>query len=170
MKNILIILLTVIFLLACSGAQIFQTKNPSYPNEPSYPNAPSYPNEPSYPNGSGTNSFIPNPYSPQPIDSSVERGNVFIENSDLLIMESLPVQITLVLEGNLPTPCNQLRVAAHPPDEQNRIQVEAYSVFDPDEICIQVLEPFKANITLGSFPTGHYSVWVNGEMVGEFDS
>jgi len=165
MKNISILLLTIIFLLACNGAQIFGTKNPSYPNEPSYPNGPSYPNEPEAEN------LIHNPYSPQPIiDSGVERGNLFLENSELLIMESFPVQITLVLEGNLPTPCHQIRVAAHLPDEQNRLQVEVYSVFDPAEICIQTLDPFKVNIALGSFPTGHYSVLVNGDVVGEFDS
>jgi hypothetical protein len=32
------------------------------------------------------------------------------------------------------------------------------------------LEPFEANIGLGSFPSGYYSVRVNGEMIGEFDS
>jgi hypothetical protein len=68
------------------------------------------------------------------------------------------------------TPCNQLRVADNPPDEQNRIDVDVYSVSDPTQMCIQVLEPFEANIGLGSFPSGHYSVWVNGDMVGEFDS
>jgi hypothetical protein len=73
-----------------------------------------------------------------------------------------------VLQGALPTPCNQLRVIARSPDEQNRIQVDVYSVVDPSQVCAQVLEPLDANIGLGSFPTGHYSVWVNGEMVGEF--
>ena len=85
-------------------------------------------------------------------------------------MESYPVQIMLALKGSLPTPCNQLRVVDNPPDKQNRIQVEVYSVLDPEQMCAQVLEPFEANIGLGSFPRGHYSVWVNGEMVGEFDS
>jgi hypothetical protein len=113
---------------------------------------------------------INNGYLPQPGDSNFSRGNVFIDSSDLLIMESYPVQIALVLKGSLPTPCNQLRVVANPPDEQNQIQVEVYSVIDPAETCIQVLEPFDANIGLGSFPSGHYSVWVNGEMAGEFDS
>jgi hypothetical protein len=113
---------------------------------------------------------INNAYLPEPGDSNFSRGNVFIDSSDLLIMESYPIQIALVLNGNLPTPCNQLRVVANPPDEQNRIQVEVYSVIDPAEMCIQVLEPFEANIGLGSFPSGHYSVWVNGAMVAEFDA
>lgn len=109
-------------------------------------------------------------YLPQRDDGNLTRGNVYIDRSELLIMESYPVQIALMLQGSLPTPCNQLRVIARPPDKENRIQVEVYSVIDPEQICAQVLEPFEANIGLGSFPSGHYSVWANGEMVGEFDA
>jgi hypothetical protein len=107
---------------------------------------------------------------PQRDDGNLTRGNVYIDRSELLIMESNPIQIALMLRGSLPTPCNKLRVIASPPDEQNRIQVDVYSVIDPEQICVQVLEPFEANTGLGSFPSGHYSVWVNGEMIGEFDS
>jgi hypothetical protein len=113
---------------------------------------------------------INNVYLPEQNDVNFSRGQVYIDSSDLLVMESYPVQIALNLKGNLPTPCNRLRVVANPPDEQNRIEIEVYSVIDPEQVCIQVLEPLDANIGLGSFPTGHYSVWVNGEMVGEFDS
>jgi hypothetical protein len=107
---------------------------------------------------------------PQRDDSNLSQGTVFIERSELLIMESYPIQVMLALQGSLPTPCNQLRVIAKPPNEQNRIQVEVYSVIDPAKACVQVLVPFEANIGLGSFPPGHYSVWVNGESIGEFDA
>ena len=110
------------------------------------------------------------PYAPQPGDSALIRGNVFIQETDLLIRESFPPQIALTLSGELPTPCHQLRVQAEEPDADNRINVEVYSVVNPDLACIQVVEPFEANISLGTYPSGHYSVWVNGEMVGEFDS
>lgn len=113
---------------------------------------------------------INNVYLPEPGDINFSRGEVFIDSSDLLIMESYPVQIALVLKGALPTPCNKLRVVANPPDEKDRIQVKVYSVINPAETCIQVLEPLDVNIGLGSYPSGHYSVWVNGDMVGEFDS
>jgi len=170
MKRFLIFLLTTTFLYACNNSQAVQTANSSYPNEPSYPNGSSYPNEASYPNEPGTDNLNSQPYAPQPGDSSRERGNAFVDSSELLVMESYPVRIMLVLEGNLPTPCNQLRVVANPPDEQNRLYIDVYSVSDPAETCIQVLDPFEANIGLGSFPSGHYSVWVNDEMTGEFDS
>jgi hypothetical protein len=109
-------------------------------------------------------------YLPQREDSNLTQENMFIDHSELLIMESYPIQISLALQGSLPTPCNQLRVIASPPDEQNRIQVDVYSVIDPDQVCTQVLEPFEVNVGLGSFQAGHYTVWVNGESAGEFDA
>ena len=109
-------------------------------------------------------------YLPQRDDGKLIQGNVFIDSSELLIMESYPIQVALVLKGSLPTPCNQLRVIAKPPDEQNYIQVEVYSITDPEMVCIQVEEPFEAHIGLGSFEPGNYSVLINGESVGEFDA
>lgn len=73
-------------------------------------------------------------------------------------------------QGSLPTPCNHLRVAVSAPNAKNRIFIDVYSVIDPNQICIQMLAPLEVNIPLGSFPPGHYSVWVNGEKIGEFDS
>ncbi len=110
------------------------------------------------------------PYAPKPNDTNLTRGNVFINESGLLIRESFPPQITLSLSGDLPTPCHELRVDVQEPDSENKINAEVYSVVDPDLVCIQVLEPFQANIDLGTFPTEHYTVWVNGEMVAEFDT
>ena len=169
MKKLLIFLLIISVLYACNGTQSTPDVQPdqgevSYPNEPSYPNAPSYPNEP------GSEDASQQPYAPQPGDAALTRGEVQLDSAEVLVMESFPVQIMLALSGSLPTPCNQLRVATNPPDNKNRILIEVYSVIETGQICVQVLEPFEANIGLGSFPAGHYTVWVNGEMVGEFDS
>lgn len=111
-----------------------------------------------------------NPYLPRAGDEHLTRGEVYIATTELLTRESEPPQIVLILRGNLPTPCNELRVVVNPPDEQNRINVDAYSLFDPNKICVQLLSPFDANIPLGSFTPGRYSVWVNGRKVGDFDS
>jgi hypothetical protein len=110
------------------------------------------------------------PYAPQPEDTNLSRGNVFIEEKGLIIRESYPPQIALSISGNLPTPCHQLRAVASQPDAENKIYVEVYTVVDPNMMCTQVLKPFSENIELGTFPGGHYSVWVNGELAGEFDS
>ena len=107
---------------------------------------------------------------PSPGDSNLTRGLVYLDSVDLITMESFPLQFMLVLKGSLPTPCNELRVAVSLPDLQNKITVDVYSVVDPITICVQVLEPFEENVPLGSFPTGHYTLWVNGEQITEFDS
>ena len=103
-----------------------------------------------------------------PEEGNMSRGEAFIESHELMIMESYPLQIRLIVSGNLPTPCHQIQVKAAGPDKLGRIHVELYSLVDPEVICIQVLEPFKTEIPLGPYPDGSYTVWLNGEQVGEF--
>lgn len=110
------------------------------------------------------------PFEPQPGDEDLQRGEALMDTFTLLTMESYPLQFALVMRGNLPTPCHELRAIVAEPDEQNRIMIETYTVFDPDEPCILVLEPFEVNIQLGSFPEGEYSVYVDGQLVAEFES
>jgi hypothetical protein len=113
---------------------------------------------------------LKNPFAPQPGDTNLTHGTVFLNEASLVIRESFPPQISLTLKGDLPTPCNQLRVEIHKPDADKKIVVDAYSVIDPDQVCTQVLQPFEEFIDLGTFPTGHYTVWVNGTLAGEFDT
>jgi len=108
------------------------------------------------------------PFAPQAGDQDLDRGNVQLEKIDLMIMESWPVQISLQVEGNLPTPCHQLRAKISEKDDDQRIEVEMYSLSHPEDICPQVLEPFDVNIPLGSFKEEGISFWVNGEKVGEY--
>jgi len=111
-----------------------------------------------------------NPYAPQPGDDRLTRANAFLDSAQLLIRETYPPQIELALQGALPTPCNRLRVEIKAPDAEKRIYVEVYSLADTKLACAQVLAPFEASVMLGSFPSGHYTVWVNGNQTGEFDA
>jgi len=113
---------------------------------------------------------VENPYAPQPSDANLVSDNVYIDQADLLILESYPLQFTLSVSGNLPDPCHHLRVTVSAPDSENRIDVQLYSLANPETMCIQVLEPFDVNIPLGSFPTGEYHLYLNGEKVAEFQS
>lgn len=112
----------------------------------------------------------PGPSVPLPDDGQQSREPVYIDEASLLIRESFPPQISLSIRGSLPTPCHHLRTEIAAPDQDNKIAVDVYSVVASDQICIQVLEPFDEQIELGTFPGGHYSVWVNGQLAGEFDS
>ena len=125
-----------------------------------------------FPTSTPVPSIPPSGYEPQPGDEQLKRGNVFLElgNSSLAIMESFPVQVNAMLNGNLPDPCHQLRVIVKPADTNNQVHLEVYSLADSSKVCITVLQPFNATIALGSFPSGHYRVYVNDELLGEFDA
>ena len=104
-------------------------------------------------------------YPPVPEDTSLTRGEFFIEAAALMPVSGNPGAYDLSVEGSLPTPCNQPRVEVNPPNAQNVIEVEAYSVVDSGMICTQVIQPFTGTVaTIAGFPAGTYTVVVNGEI------
>jgi hypothetical protein len=113
-----------------------------------------------------------NPYAPQAGDSAMMRGDVTIDSSSLSLAKSLPPQVMLSFAYFQPTACHQLRVEVSQASAQNRIDVSAYAVAEKDKPCalMALATPLPASLNLGSFPAGHYSVWLNGVEVGEFDS
>lgn len=154
MKQLLIFLLSALLLTGCSAAA--NSPDTAVTNPPEGQMTPSTPEVPDY--------------QPLPGDASLTRGNVYINSTELLIRESFPPQVSLSMKGDLPTPCHQLRVRISEPDSENKIYAEVYSIADSKRTCIQALKPFEEYIDLGVFPTGHYTVWINGEKVGEFDT
>jgi hypothetical protein len=100
------------------------------------------------------------------------RSEAAIQKSELVLLTDgladAPLHVMLSLKGTLPTPCYHLRARLSEPDKDNRIQVEVYSLYNPDEICIQVIQQFDTFIPLGSYPAGTYTVWLNGNKVGDF--
>jgi hypothetical protein len=113
-----------------------------------------------------------NPFAPQSGDSVLMRGDVKIDSSSLSLAKSQPPQVTLNFAYFQPTPCYQLRVEVSVPDLQNRINVSAYAVAEKDKPCalMALSTPLQAALNLGSFRSEHYSLWLNGAQVGEFDS
>lgn len=100
----------------------------------------------------------------------MDRGQVFVDETQLLVMESFPPQYLLQVSGSLPTPCHSVRASISEPDAQNQINVEVFSLVDPNLTCVQVLEPFQTGINLGSLPQGSYTVLLNGEQVAEIEA
>jgi inhibitor of cysteine peptidase len=99
-------------------------------------------------------------------------GAAYVESADVLVMESYPVQVAVVVEGSLPTPCHELRCTYEIQgfEDEPRLDIRVYSVADAEAVCIQMLEPFEARIgiPMQGAPDGVYVVYVNGERVGEF--
>ena len=113
-----------------------------------------------------------NPYAPQAADSALMRGEITIDSASLSLTKSQPPQVMLNFAYFQPTPCYQLRVEVSGPDAQNRTDVTAYVMAEKDKPCtlMPLATPLQASLNLGSFLSGHYSVWLNGSQVGEFDS
>jgi hypothetical protein len=148
----------ILLLTACAGQPAPVETEPPSPL-PDDPNATALP--------PGSEEPHVNPYAPAKGDEAMQRGEVFIDSQEILVLESFPLQFRLHVIGSLPTPCHELRAVVDEPDEQNRILVQIYSLIDPDMVCTQVLEPFDTSLSLGSYASGSYTVFVNGEEVGE---
>jgi hypothetical protein len=102
-----------------------------------------------------------------PIDGSVS-GEVSISSTDLLIMESFPIQVSLRVEGEKPTPCHEVFWTVE--DSGERIEITMISQVNSDQACAQVIEPFMISVPLGSWADESRDVHLNGELVGSFDS
>jgi hypothetical protein len=179
-KTMLVLMLATVWLAACSQPTPTQRAEPTRAPEKTQPVGQPYP----YPAPAVENPGVlppvdaypapgaapSNPYSPAAGDEKLERGNAFPElgASELVVMESYPLQVSLHLVGNLPTPCNQLRIAVPMPDEKNGIKVEVYSIVEKGKVCTDVLQPFDVTIPLGSYSGNKYQVYINGELLGEF--
>jgi hypothetical protein len=133
-----------------------------------FPTYSAYP-EPGTP-GAGTPVIPPSGYEPQPGDENLSRDQVYVDlfNSQILTSATETSQVKAVLQGNLPDPCHSLRVIVTPPDTNNTINLDVYSLVDPGKACITMIKPFTASIPLGSYSSGQYSVMVNGEKLGVF--
>jgi hypothetical protein len=110
-------------------------------------------------------------FEPDPEDDQLARGQAFVEfeQSEILVLESDPVQTNVILRGYLPDPCHELRVVIDGPNRRNQIFLEVYSVVETGKACVTKIEPYEATIPLGSLPAGSYSIWVNDQKLGDFD-
>lgn len=112
------------------------------------------------------------PASETPEPPAGVRAEAYVDEAQLQIMESFPIQVAVAVQGNLPTPCHSFASEFEIDEEQGRIDVQVYSLAPEDEdlACAQVLQPFEENIRLGSFEQGEFDVYVNGEKIGSFEA
>ena len=91
-----------------------------------------------------------------------------VDEIDILILESFPVQINVIARGNLPNPCTEIsEVLKEREGDTFFITIKTYR---SPGFCIQVLAPFEEIIPLYVYglPAGSYTVDVNG-VLGIFD-
>ena len=105
---------------------------------------------------------------PSSIEYKADVAYVDFDSTEIIVMESFPMQVELIIQGDLPTPCHELRWVIQDPDENKAIHVEVYSEIDTSLKCAQMLESFRERIPLGDFEQTGYSVWINEYEVGGF--
>jgi hypothetical protein len=109
------------------------------------------------------------PAAPPP-ETGTETGMSDVEEIDILLMESFPIQVAVVAKGTLRDACTEIdKVRRHFDAGGNTFSVEITTVRDPDEVCAQVLTPFEERFSLDVYglPAGTYTVDVNG-VTGTF--
>ena len=113
-----------------------------------------------------------NPYAPQAGDSNLMAGDIRVDSASVFMAKSQPPRPMVSFAYFQPTPCYKLRVEASGPDEQNRINLKAYAVAEKDKPCtlMALSTPLQASLNLGSLPKAHYTVFLNENQIGEFDS
>ncbi|MFT6093348.1 MAG: hypothetical protein ACJA2Q_001244 [Pseudohongiellaceae bacterium] len=97
------------------------------------------------------------------------RSLVNVESIAVNVMESLPVQVTVVVTGNKSVPCTKLLEPAVFVESGTFTIALAESQLGIAETCIAVIDPFETSIVLDimGLSSGSYSVSVNG-VAGEF--
>jgi inhibitor of cysteine peptidase len=98
-------------------------------------------------------------------DGGLVYAEATVNEVNLQIMESFPVQVAAVAEGNLKDSCTMIHEIRQSFDEETKtFTIEIATVRDADAVCAQVLEPFEERIDLDvrGLPAGTYTVDVNG--------
>ena len=106
---------------------------------------------------------------PTPGEDTVIIGTAAVEQIDILLLESFPVQVQVVALGNLPDGCTRIGEITQ---EQvgNEFRVNIATVRPEHALCPQALVPFEQTVALEvvGLPAGTYEVNVNG-VTGSFE-
>jgi len=89
-------------------------------------------------------------------------GLASVDEIDILILESFPVQINVIAKGYLPDPCTEIsEILQEKEGDTFFITIKTYR---PPGPCIQIITPFEVKISLNVYglPAGTYTVDVNG--------
>jgi len=125
--------------------------------------------------GVGGQTGAPDPDSPVSSDDSPQEpapageGEIIVSNAmvsgfDILFLESWPLQVNLVIRGDMPNACAMPEVQVEPRAEDT-FNVHVQAVTPADQVCAQVLTPFETTAALNVYGlrAGTYTVNVNDQ-------
>jgi len=89
--------------------------------------------------------------------------DAIVEQVDILLKESYPVQVDLLIRGYLPDSCSVLDLLTQEV-VGDRIVVSVVTTRPADAVCTQALEPFEVTfpLDLSELTAGSYTIDVNG--------
>jgi inhibitor of cysteine peptidase len=93
-------------------------------------------------------------------------GGIFINDVELMIMESFPVQVRALIQGDLADGCTSISEINTERDvEAQRFTVRIETSRDEEAMCTEALVPFEESVDLDvrGLPAGTYTVDVHGE-------
>jgi len=96
-------------------------------------------------------------------DEGIEAGMAMVDSVEVFTLNSMPIQVKIVIRGNLADGCTELG-EINQSIEENIIAIEMRTVRE-DAICTQTLVPFSKTIALegvDDLKAGDYVVIVNG--------
>ena len=113
-----------------------------------------------------------NPYAPQPGDNALVRDTVQLVKAETKNVGGSPAQVDLNISYFLPNPCHQFRMVVSQPGTDGKVNIDMYSLTKKDQPCtlMALATPMQVSFTLGNFPGGHYTIWINGVKATEFDA
>ena len=99
-------------------------------------------------------------------DNQYEISQATVESIDIVLKKSFPVQVDVLVNGNLPDGCTSLGdIKQQLVGSTFNINLETRKLKDGDVMCTQALVPFEKNNALENvvgITAGEYSVNVNG--------
>lgn len=104
----------------------------------------------------------------EPIEGEVIRKeNAIIDEVQILIMESFPVQVSVHIEGQTRDGCTTVDETWSEQVDENTFEVHIVTVRPKDALCTEALVPFEVNVHLdvNGLPAGAYTVKVYDQTV-----
>lgn len=95
-------------------------------------------------------------------------GRMAIDRTEMLLLESYPVQVRLSVHGTRST-CDQLLWDVQLEEARSRMDVRLWSEPDSRVDCLPGESAFDESIPLGSFEKADLEVFLNGESIGRIE-
>jgi hypothetical protein len=99
---------------------------------------------------------------PAAMAASLDRSPFYVNEVDVLYLESFPVQVQLLVRGSVPTPCHEPAWSVS--DDGSFVSVELWSEADPDVLCAAVLQEVEVAIPVGEYERAQRAVLVNDRL------